>query len=93
MWSGLGLGVGSGARVGVREQGADRGVGRSEVRHLTRVRSAAEAAVELVLAAPEEVDDVVRVLRGDLAGGPERLDRVEDPVAEPWPARVEARVV
>ena len=90
----LGLGLGLGPGSGLEDQGvADRRIGRCEVGHLAGVRAAAEAAVELVLAALEEVDDMVRVLLGDLPQRPERFHGVQDPVAEPRPAGVEARVV
>ena len=62
------------------------------MRRLPRVRPAAEAAVELVLAALEKADDVLGVLGWNPSGRPEHLDGVQNPVAQPRPAGVEAGI-
>mmetsp|Transcript_26965 Transcript_26965/g.86527 ORF Transcript_26965/g.86527 Transcript_26965/m.86527 type:complete len:395 (+) Transcript_26965:137-1321(+) len=72
------------------DEGVNSGVRGRQVRHLPRVRAAAEAAAVRVAAAADEVDDGVG--RGGVDPGAEDGEGVDDPVAEPRPTRIERRV-
>ena len=73
------------------DEGIDGRVRRREVRRLPGDGAAGEAAIR-ALAPPEEAHDVLCDIAAQTILLAEKLERVRNPVAEPRPRRVEARV-